>query len=243
MQAGAGGPVLARRGFTLIELLVVIAIVAILAAILFPVLTSTREHARQSKCLANLKQLNTALRQYTDDNESYVPPMSQYHFPGKVNWCGTLQTFGVTRVEQGSLWPYTRSRDIYICPSDVSREARGLDKGLVPDRKARQDYPLSYSMNGELHKYNKQLGRWEILKIDSLPRGKVTRVMFLIHESRDTINDGLYLWRNNDCDKPDKIHYDGTTALYCDGHARWLPNSELLRMHRLPSDWDPDPTR
>lgn len=231
------------RGFSLIELLVVVAIIAILAGILFPVFLSAREHARQSKCLSNLKQLNTALRQYTDDNNGYLPLMSVYHFPGMPNWCGTLQTFGITRVEQGSLWPYTRSREIYICPSDVGREAKGLDTGLVPNKKDRQNYPLSYSMNGELHKYNSRLRRWEILNLDALPTRRLTKVMLLIHESRDTINDGLYLWRNNNCDKPDKIHYDGTTALYCDGHARWLPNTELIKMHSVPSAWDPDPSR
>lgn len=42
-------------GFTLIELLVVIAIIAILAAILFPVMASAREQGRQAKCINNLK--------------------------------------------------------------------------------------------------------------------------------------------------------------------------------------------
>lgn len=54
-------------GFTLIELLVVIAIVAILAAILFPVITNARENAWQSQCVSNLKQLGSAVRMYVDD--------------------------------------------------------------------------------------------------------------------------------------------------------------------------------
>ena len=53
-----------KAGFTLIELLVVIAIIAILAAILFPVFARARENARQTSCLSNVKQINTAVLMY-----------------------------------------------------------------------------------------------------------------------------------------------------------------------------------
>lgn len=55
------------RGFTLIELLLVIAIIAILAAILFPVLAQARESARLSQCVSNGRQLGMAWMQYLQD--------------------------------------------------------------------------------------------------------------------------------------------------------------------------------
>ena len=56
-----------RNGFTLIELLVVIAIIAILAAMMLPVLSAAREKARTSVCMGNLKPLGLAVKMYADD--------------------------------------------------------------------------------------------------------------------------------------------------------------------------------
>jgi len=63
-----------QRGFTLIELLVVIAIIAVLAAILLPVVWKARENARQTHCVSNLHQLAVALKAYWQEYRAYPPP-------------------------------------------------------------------------------------------------------------------------------------------------------------------------
>lgn len=58
-------------GFTLIELLVVIAIIAILAAVLLPVLDRAKRRAWQISCVNNLHELGIALVLYTDSYNQY----------------------------------------------------------------------------------------------------------------------------------------------------------------------------
>jgi prepilin-type N-terminal cleavage/methylation domain-containing protein/prepilin-type processing-associated H-X9-DG protein len=101
-----------KRGFTLIELLIVIAIIAILAAILFPVFGRARENARRSSCQSNLKQMGLGFMQYTQDYDEKLP--SGFIFSG-----GTSAGTGWA----GEIYPYVKSQQIFVCPSDDNRAA------------------------------------------------------------------------------------------------------------------------
>ena len=119
-----------RKGFTLIELLVVIAIIAILAAILFPVFAKAREKARQSACLANMKQCAIALSEYTTDWDGRLPRMC--HTDGAGNntddmvWADDICPYinGGHGTDPASVSPrhwYRFGVDFMRCPSDPPR--------------------------------------------------------------------------------------------------------------------------
>src|SRR4051812_8547999 len=55
------------RAFTLLELLIVIAVIALLAALLFPVLGRTKDKAKRSVCLNHVRQITLGVRMYADD--------------------------------------------------------------------------------------------------------------------------------------------------------------------------------
>ena len=66
-----------RCAFTLVELLVVIAIIAILAALLLPVLGRARESSLKASCLNNHRQIITSTILYADDTDGAYPPRTR----------------------------------------------------------------------------------------------------------------------------------------------------------------------
>ena len=97
------------RGFTLVELLTVIAIIAILAAIIFPVMASVKEQARKSQCMTNMKQIATAVQLFKQDNRRFPAMISADYVVG--------QSFDQAKLS-GYLYPeYVRTVDVFHCPS------------------------------------------------------------------------------------------------------------------------------
>lgn len=61
------------RAFTLVELLVVVAVLAVLGALLFPAFRRAQASARNAGCLANLRQIGTAIVSYASDHDGTLP--------------------------------------------------------------------------------------------------------------------------------------------------------------------------
>ena len=99
-------------GFTLIELLVVIAIIAILAAILFPVLTAARRRAQEIQCCNNVKQLATAGYMYVGQDGPIPYPSVQ------ALWFSAI------------LGNLSGQQKLMLCPSATSPSSASSENGF-----------------------------------------------------------------------------------------------------------------
>lgn len=92
--------------FTLIELLVVISIIAILAAILLPVVEKAQKKGQQASCQNNVRQQALAVFMYADDGSDILPPVAYNDANGnEIDWPQLLN-------------PYLATMRIHFCPDD-----------------------------------------------------------------------------------------------------------------------------
>jgi prepilin-type N-terminal cleavage/methylation domain-containing protein len=142
----------ARRpasAFTLVELLVVIGIVAVLIAILLPVLGKARAQANRTVCLSNIRQLGAGILMYCNDNDGYFPTcayaaddLSYIFYPEDwIHWQANrnLDDSAIAKF----LGRGDKLKSLLRCPAD-SLDGRRIRPGITPGQ---GPYLYSYAMN------------------------------------------------------------------------------------------------
>lgn len=226
---------LSKAGFTLIELLVVIAIIAILAALLLPVLATAKKKAQGIYCVNNLKQCATAWLMYAADNRDNVAWNLRSSAGGPTagtvsgSWVNGNQNTPSQAVNTALLvtdppnvppllGPYVaKTYKIYKCPADM--------RVFVGQEAAR-----SYSMNcymgtPEPDALENTSGKC-FRKLNDIPRS--SEAFVLTEEAPFSINDGFFCFfgGNNptagswsDC--AGAYHGNSGGVDFADGHAEF----------------------
>jgi prepilin-type N-terminal cleavage/methylation domain-containing protein len=133
-----------KRGFTLIELLVVTAIIAVLAALLFPALSSAKARACRAGCANNVRQINTGVLMYAHDNADTLPllPTPNPYPNGEGFFFKELMKSYV-----GLSGPPRAGDKLFICPSERVGPTDGLPStGYIVDY---SDYYFNGWMRGQ----------------------------------------------------------------------------------------------
>ncbi len=147
LQPPTGSPA-ATAAFTLIELLVTAAIIAILAALLLPVLARAKDKARATQCRGNLRQWGLACWMYADDNGDFLPRRGQgvqtlALITRTDDWFNALPIyFGLPSYQElvaAGKKPEPGDHSVFICPDAVDPGATNF---------------LAYGMNMNLSTWN-----------------------------------------------------------------------------------------
>lgn len=140
------------KSFTLMELLIVITIIAILAALLLPVLNKARESARGTACSGNMKQLGTGIIMYAGDNQDWLPTTGWYSA-----WTGHIAPYVGVKYDrndssqcrvfaEGDCLKFKNRKGVFICPSTDTSWSSAVQSGgpwgtsYAPSKKGDPDF-------------------------------------------------------------------------------------------------------
>ncbi len=157
-----------RHGFTLVELLVVITIIAMLMALLLPVLGRVQETARRTQCLNNQRSVGEAMIVYATASGGTMPPaITQTLDANKaiLSWAQNLmpQLGRGDLAYNASTYTTTYSQfvakppliPILICPSDATKSGATngplsvvVNAGLPDNYSPAANCPVDWSANG-----------------------------------------------------------------------------------------------
>lgn len=213
--------------FTLIELLVVIAIIAILAALLLPVLNRARAEGLKADCISNFKQLQACYHMYVDDNSDNLP----LNFLGGINsWITYIPSGGTApsaqndintvNIRKAVIYAYNQNPKIYVCPANnYNLTVGGPDSGTPPFRDdfgntiklgalvpETRTCSIEYSMGG--NGAGSITGPWTTSgngdtwntyqKFSQIQATRVASKIVFVDESSGTIDDGAFaMWPMN----------------------------------------------
>jgi prepilin-type N-terminal cleavage/methylation domain-containing protein len=228
--------------FTLIELLVVIGIIAVLAALLLPMLGRARESARTIECMNNMRQLQLAWQLYADDHQGRLVPNGAGPTSGKVpdnpSWVGgwldlspnnpnnvnTRFLVDPTYLYGGMLGPYAHNPAIFRCPSDQSR----VQMGNHWVYRAR-----SFALNDFMNTPPAQILAQRVFRQTDQIKNPV-RIYSFIDVSEDAISDGAFYAAPNPefqgWDTPGGWHLKSGNLMFADGHwekQKWQHMDQL----------------
>jgi prepilin-type N-terminal cleavage/methylation domain-containing protein/prepilin-type processing-associated H-X9-DG protein len=201
-----------RPAFTLIELLVVIAIIAILAAMLLPVLAKAKAKGQGITCMNNTKQLMLAWRMYAEDNRDVLPfayatnpNVAPYVWvPGLIdpnNPSAQANWDLDTTIRKSILWPYCgNSAGIWRCPADTSFAINNLNQRVPRVRSVSMSNWVGGNGNGNANSPTDYRGYWGLganwvvfRKLAQMAQPGPSRTYVILDERQDSINDGYFV--------------------------------------------------
>lgn len=145
------------RAYSLVELLVVVALISSLMAMLFPTFARIREKGRSTNCVANLRQLGSAMALYAQDFDELYPRATDTLTRHSMTLPDNPYSDPVYKelpLLNDVLSPYIKNREIWRCSSDV-----GFDG---PDDKPTGHmllaaHPTAFEAFGSSYNYNTEL--------------------------------------------------------------------------------------